>query len=79
MQDVAKQGDDPQAALSLNGVAAPDSAICYLTPAQLATLVSELEEMELALSYETTAWSVREKLGRARLANRRVEPVKRSW
>jgi len=77
MQEFAEGSADPVAALGQNGVFAPESAVHYLTPGQLAEVAGDMEDMEESLSYEVTAWVLMDKLGRARRANDRM-PVPRS-
>lgn len=77
LQEIAEGRDEPTVALSQNGVFAPESAVHYLTPAQLEAVQADMAEMEGSLSYEVTAWVLTDKLGRARRANNRM-PVSRS-
>jgi hypothetical protein len=76
MQEVVRGSDDAVAALSQSGVFALDSAVCYLTAAQLEAIEEDLAEMEESLNYEVTAWMLTDKLGRARRSNDRM-PVSR--
>lgn len=54
------------------GLAAPSSAIVWLTPAQLLAVEQELERMEVTFSFETTAWWLSDVLARARVTNNRM-------
>jgi hypothetical protein len=76
MQAAASAGGDPLAALRAAGVAAPDSAVHYLTPAQEAEVLGELERAAAAMDATATqaaAFFLADRLARARLANGRVE------
>lgn len=67
---MALQAEDPEQALSAAGVYASSGAVTWLTPAQKACLVAELELMERQLSFEMTAYYVTDCLLRAaRVAN----------
>jgi hypothetical protein len=59
-------------ALTAQGVFIRDSAMYYLTPAQLASIEEELQAMEGTLSFEVTAWIVTDCLLRAARANERM-------
>ena len=54
MQEGVEGSDDPMATLSQNGVSAPDSAVHYLTPAQLEAVCTDMADMEDSLSYEVS-------------------------
>lgn len=63
---------DPVQALTAQGVFIRDSAVYYLTPAQLASVEEELQAMEESMGFEVTAWIVTDCLLRAARANDRM-------
>lgn len=70
LQEVAQQDlGDPVASLSRAGLSVSESAVLYLSPAQQQEIEEELTDMEVSMSFETTAWSISEKMNRARVAN----------
>lgn len=77
MQEVARASSDPVAALRQQGLYIRDSAMYYLTPAQLAAVEAELEAMEASMSFEVTAWVVTDCLQRAARANERMPTGRR--
>lgn len=73
MQELVQGVEEPEAALQAAGLYfAFDSAVCWVTPGQLAVLTEELEAMEASLSYELSAYYIQDCLLRARFANDRV-------
>lgn len=72
MQEVAKGGEDPVSELAAQGVYIRESAVCYLTPCQLAAITADLEAMEDSLAVELTSWLVNDCLVRAVRANERM-------
>ena len=71
LQEVAKHADDIQEAVAREGVFVPESAIHYLTKAQLSEVQELFIEMEMSLDYLTTSWMLTDQLNRARIANYR--------
>lgn len=55
------------------GLAAPASAVNWLSPAQLAAVQQVLASMEERFDFEATAWSLDDMLRRARRANERLD------
>lgn len=72
LQEVARSSSDPVQALAAQGVYTRDSALYYLTPAQLASVEEELQAMQESMSFEVTAWIVADCLQRAARANERM-------
>jgi len=77
-QEVARSADDPLAALAAQGVYIRDSAVCYLTPCQLAAVSADLAAMEDTLALELTSWLVSDCLMRAARANQRAPAGRRT-
>ena len=78
-QDLVTDAADPQSALEAAGLHfAYDSAVNWVTPAQLAVLTDELEAMSMdATSMDITSYYVTDCLLRAQQANNRVTYVRR--
>ena len=78
-QDLVTGAADPQSALEAAGLHfAYDSAVNWVTPAQLAVLTEELEAMSMdATSMDITSYYVTDCLLRAQQANNRVTYVRR--
>jgi hypothetical protein len=79
-QDLVIDASDPQSALEAAGLHfAYDSAVTWVTPAQLAVLTEELEAMSMdATSIDITSYYVTDCLLRAQQANNRVTYVRRN-
>ncbi|CAK0787765.1 hypothetical protein CVIRNUC_010987 [Coccomyxa viridis] len=77
LQEAATSGGDPVQALLQQGVSIRDSAVYYLTPAQLAAVQADLEEMEQDMSFEFTAYVLFDCLQRASRANDRMPSGRR--
>ena len=77
LQEAANSGSDPVQALLQQGVSIRDSAVHYLTPAQLAAVQADLEEMEQDMSFELTAYLLFDCLQRAARANERMPSGRR--
>lgn len=72
-QVVQAHAEDPQPALMVAGVSAPDSSFVYLTEEQMEAVRVELEAMQQSWAFELTAYYLADCLARARLANNRTE------
>ena len=72
LQEMAKSSPDFGAELMRQGVYLPDSAMTYLTPAQLDSVQDILTAMEESLNFELASWLLTDCLTRADRANNRL-------